>query len=520
MANKVKTKIYNHNCEDLSGRNRIVWNTCVSWASHLVLVVSGFIMPRLMDEFVGQLQLGIWDFCWAFISYLSLIDIGVGASLNRYIAKYRAENKIDALNLVVSSAVFIEVFFSLAILLSTLVIVFTLPLFFTLQLGDNLPETQSVIFYLGLSVTFKTLFSTTRGLLTGHHRWDLHNALSAGYSFLSLCIMMTMLLAGFGILGMAQGYLISTIIFEFVRLALIRSYIRKMSISITNISQKTCLKLLGFSMKGQLAVLPAIILLQSVNIIIVNVLGAASLAIFSRPLALTRHISTFMIKFTMILTPTAGTLLSKDKVSELQIFFLKSTQFSFAFTLPLVIGLAIFGDIIISFWMGPDYVNWGLIALLSIGALLPTAQDSALRFLIAKNHHGKISLYATLIVMVTFFVGYMYLSEDDFTLISAAWLLIVPHNLAYGLAFPVYACNNLLFIVKNYIKTAVIKPIIYSLPYTLLLLFSKYFYLQKDYISTALCFACAVISLIYLYIFFLLTKPEKIRLYNYFSNAT
>ncbi|WP_028862309.1 hypothetical protein [Psychromonas aquimarina] len=499
---------------DLSGKNRIVRNTLISWASHLVLVVSGFIMPRLMHEYIGQVQLGIWDFCWALISYLSLIGLGIGASSNRYVAKYNAEHKTEDLSKLISSTLAIEVFISLTILLGTLTVVYTMPLFFAQELGENVFKTQSVMFYLGLSLTITTLFSISRGLLTGHHRWDLHNALTAGFSVLSLIIMMTMLMSGFGLVGMAQGYLASTLIVEMIRIIIASQYTKQISISPSNICKELCWELLGFSAKGKLAVLPPVVLLQSVNILIVNAFGPAVLAVFARPLALTRHISTFMVKFTMILTPTAGAMLSEDKAEELQSFFLTTTKFSFAFTLPLVIALAVFGDIVITFWMGADYANWLLIAVLSLGALLPTAQDSSLRIMIAKNIHGKISIYMSLIVLMVFFILYLLFIENNFNLITAACLLIIPSNLAYGLALPLYACKKLSIPVRCYLSKAVFKPVIATLPYAALLGLAKYYYLQYAYLYSGMFFVFACFSLAFFYSVLLLNKSEKNHLWN------
>ena len=52
----------NNDQEDLTGQNRFGWNLAVSWVSQLVLIFSGFVMPRLVDDKLGQFSLGIWDF--------------------------------------------------------------------------------------------------------------------------------------------------------------------------------------------------------------------------------------------------------------------------------------------------------------------------------------------------------------------------------------------------------------------------------------------------------------------------
>lgn len=501
-----------HQEEDFSGKNRIVWNTLVSWLSHLVLVVSGFIMPRLMDEFLGQLQLGIWDFCWAFISYLSLIGLGVGASSNRYVAKYRAEGDFQELNKLVSSALLLESFIFLAIFIGTLAIVFTMPQFFADKLGEHLAMTQQVMFYLGLSLAITTLFSVSRGFLTGHHRWDIHNGLTAAYSVVSLAFMMLMLFLGFGLVGMAQGYLLATIIFEVLRVFITQRYCEKVTLAVAFISKPLCWQLLGFTVKGKIAVLPPIVLLQSVNILIVNAFGPAALAIFSRPNALTRHISTFMVKFTMILTPTAGAMLAEDQSDELRDFFLTTTKFSFAFTLPLVIGLALLGDVVIELWMGADYVNNLLIITLALGALLPTAQDSALRILMAKNDHGKISLWMTVIVIVSFLIGYFFISEENFTLTVAACLFVIPRNLAYGVALPIYTCRKLAVPLVHYCGTAIVRPLMAVIPFSVLLYLTKFYYLQQMYLYSSVAFFSAGCALLLFYSLLLLSHLQRTQL--------
>ena len=52
----------------LNGRDRLVSNVIWSWAGHLVFVISGFLMPRLIDSHIGQVSLGVWDFCWSIVT--------------------------------------------------------------------------------------------------------------------------------------------------------------------------------------------------------------------------------------------------------------------------------------------------------------------------------------------------------------------------------------------------------------------------------------------------------------------
>ena len=88
-------------------------NVLSSWGGHVVFVLAGFVMPRLIDVRIGQVSLGLWDFSWSMVSYFGLAQVGVGSSVNRYVAKYRAANDVESLNRTVSSVNVIQMFATL-----------------------------------------------------------------------------------------------------------------------------------------------------------------------------------------------------------------------------------------------------------------------------------------------------------------------------------------------------------------------------------------------------------------------
>ncbi len=200
---------------DHSGRDRLAWNAIVSWVSQLALIVSGFVMPRMIDHFIGQVSLGIWDFCWSFVNYINLVGLGIGASVSRYTAKHRAAEELDKLQSLVSSVSLIQAFMAAFALLLTTGFVVLLPVYYGETLGDQTETTQYVVGILGLVITTQLFFDSCRGVITGHHRWDIHNGLHAGSSLLALVLMITMLLTGQNIVGLAVGYAISMICVEF-----------------------------------------------------------------------------------------------------------------------------------------------------------------------------------------------------------------------------------------------------------------------------------------------------------------
>ena len=76
--------------ENVSGILRsTIWN----WGGEIVIVVSGFILPRLINHRMSQEELGIWDFGWSIRSYVMLACGTLGSGANYYVAPAGSDAK-------------------------------------------------------------------------------------------------------------------------------------------------------------------------------------------------------------------------------------------------------------------------------------------------------------------------------------------------------------------------------------------------------------------------------------------
>lgn len=506
--------------EDLTGQNRFTWNLFISWLSQLVLVFSGFVMPRLVNDSLGQVALGIWDFGWAFVNYLTLIGFGMGASFNRFIAQYRAAKKIKELNEVANSVIFVQIIIASFVCIATYLFYLLLPYFFQKQLTIHTDDSQWVVLFLGGSLAIQMVSGSARGLLTGYHRWDIHNTLHATHSLSALVLMIFSLsFTSFGIVGMAFCYLVATVIFEGLRFVAVKYICKEVQFSLKYVRLSRCIEMLMFGIKSMLSNLPPILLLQTINIMLVSSLGPASLAIFSRPMALTKQVTTFMNKFTLMLSPTTGSMQGlSDDSSAIRDLFLVTTRLSFAFSIPTLGCFAIYGDVVLSYWMGDAYALWSLIAILSLGQILPIGQDSAIRILMGMNQHGKISIYACISVIFIFLILLSITSLENWLLTTAAILLIIPLNLVYGIMIPLYTCRKLKLPWFNYLSSTLLTSTVLTTPYFILMCLSRYLYEIDRFDYALVLFFSAILTTCCIYYYKLVPQKMKRALYKKLPN--
>lgn len=445
--------------EDFTGRRRLARNVMWSWAGHLVFVVSGFIMPRMIDEYIGQEQLGIWDFCWSLVSYLNIASLGVGSSVNRYVAKYRAAGETDALGAAISSVVVIQLVISAVVIVATVGIVLALPGFFAGRLGSHLVQTQQAVVFLGLSLAVQMGLDAFRGVISGCHRWDLHNGIQAGSYAVTIMGMIVALMIGGSIVSLAVVYCIGTVLGEVVRVAFAFRVCPELRISFSSASWAYGRQMMVFGGKVLLLGIPPVIMYQTVNVQIAAVLGPAALAIFSRPIGLIRHSDTLLAKFSNMFAPMAGSLQGENQQAKQRELLLYGARWNVALALPVALALAVLGDPLIVLWMGPAYVHEGLVPLLSLGLFLSTAHVSTVQVLIGMNRHGRIGVANAVWVILVLVAGVVLLNHVGWSLSGAGVLIVVAMTPSYGVLLPTYICRCLRISFSEYMRKVYLVPI-------------------------------------------------------------
>jgi O-antigen/teichoic acid export membrane protein len=445
--------------EDLSGRSRLVRNVFSSWLAQGVLIALGFVMPRVIDQQVGQVALGIWDFCWSIVNYLAISGLYVGSSVNRYVARLRGEANAPRLNELVASVVCIQIGAAVVVAVGAALLVWLLPRVFAERLGGETEVAMWIVGFLGASLAVQMLFDSSRGIITGCHRWDIHNALNVGTQFIASVGMIVAIIFGFGLKGMVVIYFVATCVMEWLRLRISRRVCPELRLDLRLATKSRAKEVLRFGFKSAVIHIPNLLTIQTASVVVLSVLGPAVLAVFARPFAIIRHTGTFVDKFSAVLTPTASFLQGTASTDDLKKFFLSSTRFSVALTLPIVLILAVNGDWVMRIWMGEGYVNRSLISTLALLHFLIISQSSVMHVMIGLNAHGRIGGTALVVTVLGLAVGIITGTQVGWTLLSAAILVVTPLALSKGVIMPWMSCRRLGIPVAEYLRFCFAKPL-------------------------------------------------------------
>jgi O-antigen/teichoic acid export membrane protein len=434
-------------------------NVLSSWGGHVVFVIAGFIMPRLIDDRLGQVSLGLWDFAWSMVSYFGLAQVGVGSSVNRYVAKYRAANDVESLNRTVSSVNVIQMFSTLLALAITASLMWLLPTLFGARIGIEANTARWMIGLLGSAVAAGLAFNAFGGVLTGCHRWDIHNAVNAGTYAVITSGMIAALVFGGGLRAISAVYLAGTLGGELVRMRLAFRVCPELNVSPRLATWSDIRTLLVFGGKTVVDNLSRLLLTQANSILVASYLGPAALAVYARPGALVRHADTLTNKFGMVLAPAASSLKGSQRFDELKQLFIDATRYAAFLAVPITVFLAVMGDPILQVWMGPAYRQGALMAVMSLGTLLPLTMRPAGHVLIGLNAHGRVGWASFGVAWLGVAAVVISLGPLKLGLVGAALSLVIPYTLGNGLFVMIYTCRKVGIPLGEFCRKAYLTPL-------------------------------------------------------------
>ena len=484
--------------DDRTGQDRLVRNVIASWAGHLVFIIAGFVMPRQIDLTIGQVGLGVWDFGWTAVNYFYLAQIGVGVSINRYVARYRAAHNVEGLSRLISSAFLLQSTAAVIVLGLTALSVKFLPFFFADRLAGETETAAWVIGLLGISVAIRMAIQAFSGVVTGCHRWDLHNFLNASAYAVTVYAMLVVLWRGYGLVGISAAYVGGTILNEVARVALAFRVCPELRVSISRARWSEARELLAFGAKLSSLEMVGIVVTQLKSMLVLSQIGIGSLAVYSRLTALIRHTESIAAKYSQPLTPTASSLQGSGRHVEVRELVMSSTRFAAYLVWPILIGLAIAGDDVLRLWMGPQYDPTLVLTLMALGSLFPLSQQPMLTILVGLNLHGRFAYIQSVGALFGLAASLIVIRWLHWDLLGFAAASILASNFAaFWIAFD--TCRQLEIPLGEYVYRSYAGPLACAMPFALSLLIVATIFAGRPALTLSVCLVVGTIVLLPLY---------------------
>ena len=305
---------------------------------------------------LGAEAYGLWMLTAGITIHFSILDLGYGGAMVKYVAEYRTKRDARGLNEIAST---IFVLFSV---LGVLVYGVVIALAFNLEHFLNITPAQAdtgkwILLIVGLNAAVNFGFSTFGGLCAGFQRYDINNFVAIVSSFVIAAVNVAVVLMGFGLIPLVAAT-------TAVRLGTYLIYRRNaykvfplLHVRPSLFRRARLREVTAFSVYAS-AIDWANKLNYELDEIIIGIyLGAAPVAIWAVADRIISAMQRLTNQSNTVLFPLIVDSDVAQKLGRLQTVLLEGTRLSLATVTPIAIVLIVLADPIVRGWVGPSMIG-------------------------------------------------------------------------------------------------------------------------------------------------------------------
>lgn len=430
-------------------------------------LILGCIVPLLytpiMLDILGQAEYGLYSLSNSIIGYLTLLNLGLGSVIVRYVARYRAENKMDEIRKLVGMFVAIYSVLSLIVCIVGAVLIINANTFFSEGLTDNeVVRLKVLMAVMTLSTAISIPFSVFSSIISAFERFVFSRLLAIFGTVMTPVLNLIVLYFGGASIGMALVGLgiqiLTCLLYSVYSIKKIKVYpiFRKMPMNLLK-------EIFEFSAFVFLSAVVDMLYWATDKVLIGAQLGTVAVAIYNVGGVFTSMLQNMSQSISNVFTPKVTMMsVKKHSNSDVSELLIRIGRIQFYIVSFVLSGYIVFGQDFISFWAGKGYEDAYWIALLTMVPLsIPLIQSIAYSSCVAQNKHRFRAIVYAVIAVIN--VISTYLVIPYFGIIGAAVCTAVSFIVGNGIIMNAYYQINMKLDIwgfwKNIIRISLI-PII------------------------------------------------------------
>lgn len=366
-------------------------NVSTRYLAIAVEAVLGVLILPFNVSHLGQSAYGLWMLTASITAYFSVLDLGYGGALVKYVAHYRARKDAQALNEILSTAFWVFATFGLITYFLAIGLAASLGSLFRIT-PDQVEVGRKVLLITSLNVAAGTAFGVYGSVINGFQRYDLNNIVGTISSAATAAVNVLVLSLGYDLVALVTATTLVRLLTYLVYRANAYRVFPALSIRPSLFRLARLRELTMFSVY-MLIIDWANKVNYSVDALVVGMfLGTTAVAIWAvgqRVAELTQRLSN---QLNEVLFPTIVDCDSAERVAHLQAIFVQGTRLSLATVVPLAGTLAMVAQPLVHAWVGPTFAGSAIVLqLLSIAVIVRVAGGTATTLLKAAGRHKLVA---------------------------------------------------------------------------------------------------------------------------------
>lgn len=400
-------------------RNQLKSGAILSYLNLLIGNIIPFIYTPIMLRMLGQAEYGLYGIAQSIMGYLGLLNFGIGGTIVRYLAKYRAQGDREQEARV--AGLFIKIYGAICcmILLAGWIFSCNIQVYSRSLSGEEMETLRVLVILMTINTAVFLPFSVFSSTVLAYERYIFSKAVGMLSGLASPVLNIALLFCGFG----SVGLVISATVLNFATYGIYTWYsVKKLGMrpSFRKTRPGLLKEILQFSAFVFLASMVDILYWSTDKLIIGWAIGAAATAVYNIGASFNTYITGLSTAISGLLIPRL-TNMAVNKVPPEQFteLFIKVGRLQFILISFIVSAFVAFGRQFIGLWAGQGYEEAYYVALLTmIPVTIPLIQNTGMNILYALNKHQFRSIVYLCIAVINVVLTFLWV--EDFGIVGAA----------------------------------------------------------------------------------------------------
>ena len=368
-----------------------------------------FIYTPIMLRLLGQSEYGLYSLANSVVGYLSLLSFGLGSTIVRYVAKYRAEGNKEQEEKVVGLFIVMYTLLAILVLAGGWIISCNVEPIFHRGLTDaEISKIAVLVRIMAFNTAISFPISVFGSIIMAHEKYIYRQAVNILSTIAAPCCNLIALYMGFGSIGLS---LVTTVL-QFAMLPLNAVYcfkVLRIRPRFRGLPIQLIKELLQFSAFIFLGSVVDMLFWATDKVILGMLASTAVVAVYNIGTSFNTMMTNISTAFSGVLTPKVTVMVTKDATpGQLTELFIRVGRLQYLIIALALSGFIVFGKQFIILWAGSDYENAYYMALVTLIPLaVPLIQNTGLSIVIAQNKHKFRSIVYLVIAVLNVISTYL-----------------------------------------------------------------------------------------------------------------
>lgn len=470
---------------------QFIRNVSTSWISLALNVVVGIFLSPFILHRLGDTAFGIWVLIFSITGYYGLFDLGIRASVVRFVSQAVATNDRESLNRIISTSLFGYGIIGLVCIPLTLVLSSNISTLF--QVPEAFHQTARWLMLIcGTSMALSFPLGIVGGFLEGLQRFDILNWTNCVSTLTRAFLVVLALNHGLGLVTVAAITVITPLIASTVRGA-IALRLCPVSLRFRYVSRSTLREIGSYGGLTFLILVAGRLKFQTDEIIIGSMLSAAAITYFNIGARVVDYAGEFVTSMAQVFIPMSSHSEAIGSLERLHKILLIGNRLCALCIFPISAFVIVLGPSIIEVWVGAKYIapSYPVLVILTIATTLMYAQSASTRVLVGIGSHGT---WATVTVLEGIAnVILSMLLVRPFGIVGDAWGTTIPLLCTMLFFMPRHVCRRLGVSLGTHLRESYALPLVLCIPMVATMLLLKRWFVPHSFLQLALHFLTAAL---------------------------